>query len=123
MPYPRADHGSIKRDATRLAFVAERERMRHYRKALACAHGDALKQHWTRELEASLGRAASLASTLIEAGDSVPVAAEHPDAPHCLMDAMNMALSNGDMVAAQSVALECMRLIDMRCERMQDHVK
>jgi hypothetical protein len=39
------------------------------------------------------------------------------------MDAMNMALSNGDMVAAQSVALECMRLIDMRCERMRDDVK
>jgi hypothetical protein len=108
-----------KRSLTRRALAAEQVRMRHYRKALACVKDEVLRQHWTRELDASRGRAARLAIALVEMGESMPIAEDRPDSVRCLMDAMDMALCNGDMPAAEAVARECMTLVDLRCDHMQ----
>lgn len=108
-----------KRGITRRALAAEQVRMRHYRKALACVKDEVLRQHWNRELEASRGRAARLAIALVEMGEAMPIAEDRPDSVRCLMDAMDMALCNGDMPAAEAVARECMTLVHMRCNHLQ----
>lgn len=112
-----------RREVTQRALAAEQERMRHYRKALACVGDEALRRRWQHELDASRRRAAALAIELVELGEPLPVAEPRRDSSRCLLDAMEMALSNGDMPAAELVARECMALIDMRCHRVHDELR
>lgn len=100
------------------ALAAERVRIRHMCKALACANDDSLRRRWQSEMADSLSRVREIEHTL-RAGAS-PAEQQAADmVDECLLEAMELARANGDSRAAETVAMECMALVEMRCMRIQ----
>lgn len=108
---------------TRHALLAEQIRIRHIRKALACAADGLFRERCEAELAASMARTSHLERLLCTAAS----AAEH-DQGHskalqlgeCLLSAMDMARANGDAGAAEAVAQECLALVDLHCRTLLD---
>jgi hypothetical protein len=98
------------------AYGAERTRICHVLKALECAQDIELRKLWRKRLELARSRADMLARMLARCGDRSPAAAAH-GAGDCLLEAMELALRNGDLVAAEAVARECVALADIQCAR------
>ena len=96
------------------AYAAERTRICHVLKALECAQDIDLRELWRKRLELARSRADLLARMLARCEDQpVAGAAQGPD--DCLLNAMELALRNGDLVAAEAVARECVALADIQC--------
>lgn len=99
---------------TRHALVAERIRIRHLEKALACAAAGMFRERCEAELASSRMRALALERTLRMDAN----AHRHSDAvqmDECLLSAMELAKANGDLGAAEVVAQECLALLEMHC--------
>lgn len=108
---------SMHRDL-RHALAAERVRIRHMCKALACTEDDNLRQRWQSEMADSLARVREIEQALrVDASPAEQHAADMVD--ECLLEAMELARANGDSRAAEIVAMECMALVEMRCTRIQ----
>jgi hypothetical protein len=107
-----------------LAYNAELTRICHVLKALECAQDESLRGEWRTRLEQARARAAMLARMLgrlgVEPGETPPPAADHGD---CLLDAMELALRNGDLAAAEAIARECVLLADVHCTQAWQHVQ
>jgi hypothetical protein len=104
-----------------LAYDAELTRVCHVLKALECAQDESLRNEWRTRLEQARERAAMLARMLSQLGAdpcAVPQAA-----PDCLLDAMELALRNGDLTAAEAVARECVLLADVHCTQAWRNVQ
>ena len=95
------------------AYAAERTRICHVLKALECAQDIELRKSWRKRLELARSRADLLARMLARCEDQPAAAAQGPD--DCLLNAMELALRNGDLVAAEAVARECVALADIQC--------
>ena len=105
------------------ALLAEQIRIKHIRKALACAANGLFRERWEAELASSMARALHLERTLRAAADASEYGQGHPDAlqlGECLLSAMDMARANGDVSAAEAVAQECMALVEMHCRTLLD---
>ncbi|HJU25140.1 MAG TPA: hypothetical protein VJ722_00550 [Rhodanobacteraceae bacterium] len=98
------------------AYGAERTRICHVLKALECAQDAELRELWRKRLELARSRAGMLARMLARCEEDAPAVAPH-GAGDCLLDAMELALRNGDLVAAEAVARECVALADVQCAR------
>lgn len=100
-------------DRLHAALVAERRLVQCCEKALQCACDPSLVAAWRSRLGQALARSAALAELL----DGVdPHSRRDPEeTPNCLVDAMELALRNGDPEAAQAVARECMLLAESQC--------
>lgn len=122
----RAKHGAPRvpgQGATRHALLAEQIRMRHIRKALACAADGLFRERCEAELAASTLRALHLERTLRAAADAAEHDKGHSEAlqlGECLLSAMDMARANGDAGAAETVAQECLALVDLHCRTLLD---
>src|SRR5690348_6013223 len=90
------------------AYGAERTRICHVLKALECAQDGELRDLWHKRLELARSRADMLARMLARCEDQP--AAEPRSVGDCLLEAMELALRNGDLVAAEAVARECVAL-------------
>ena len=102
----------------RHALAAERVRIRHMCKALACTEDGNLRQRWQTDMADSLARVREIERTLRSgASPAEQRAADMVD--ECLLEAMELARANGDARAAETVAMECMALVEMRCTRIQ----
>jgi|SRR6185437_476813 len=102
---------------TRHALVAERIRIRHLEKALACAADGMFRERCEAELASSRMRVLALERTLrMDANAHRHVDAEHVD--ECLLSAMDLARANGDPSAAEAVAQECLALLEMHCRTL-----
>ncbi|HEY3521499.1 MAG TPA: hypothetical protein VGK80_10755 [Rhodanobacteraceae bacterium] len=97
------------------AYGAERTRICHVLKALECAQDGELRDLWHKRLELARSRADMLARMLARCEDQP--AAEPRSVGDCLLEAMELALRNGDLVAAEAVARECVALADIQCAR------
>jgi len=87
-------------------------------KALGCTEDDNLRQRWQAEMADSLARVREIERTLCSgASPAEQRAADMLD--ECLLEAMELARANGDSRAAETVAMECMALVEMRCMRIQ----
>ena len=95
------------------AHGAEETRIRHVLKALQCTQNASLRESWVNHLQLARSRVAMLAQMLSVCG-SDGIAAP-TDVNDCLLAAMDLALSNGDLDAAEAVARECVALADARC--------
>ena len=95
------------------AYAAERTRICHVLKALECAQDIELRELWRKRLELARSRADMLARMLARCEDE-PLATPYR-ADDCLLSAMELALRNGDLVAAEAVARECVALADIQC--------
>jgi hypothetical protein len=104
-----------------LAYDAELTRVCHVLKALECAQDESLRNEWRARLEQSRDRAAMLARMLSQLGAD-PCSAPQA-APDCLLDAMELALHNGDLTAAEAVARECVLLADVHCTQAWRNVQ
>jgi hypothetical protein len=100
------------------ALAAERVRIRHMCKALACTEDGNLRQRWQTEMADSLARVREIERTL-RAGRSPAEQRAADMVDECLLEAMELARANGDSRAAETVAMECMALVEMRCMRIQ----
>lgn len=102
----------------RHALAAERVRIRHMCKALGCTEDASLRTRWQSEMADSLTRVRDIEQTL---RSSVSQADQHAAdmVDECLLAAMELARANGDSRAAETVAMECMALVDLRCMRIQ----
>jgi len=102
----------------RHALAAERVRIRHMCKALGCTEDASLRMRWQSEMADSLTRVRDIEQTL---RSSVSQADQHAAdmVDECLLAAMELARANGDSRAAETVAMECMALVDLRCMRIQ----
>jgi hypothetical protein len=101
---------------TRRALVAERIRIRHLEKALACAADGLFRKRCEAELASSTMRALYLERML-----RMDASAHHSDAvqlDECLLSAMDLAKANGDPSAAEAVAQECLALLEMHCRTL-----
>lgn len=94
-------------------LAAERCLARCYEKALRCAGDPHLAAAWRNGLAAASARASALAERLRDDA-SVGTAPVEPDAD-CLVEAIELAVLNGDPDAAQAVARECLLLAQSRC--------
>lgn len=106
-----------------LAYDAELTRVCHVLKALECAQDESLRDDWRARANEARARAAMLARMLGEMGADP---ADAPRAPHggdCLLDAMELALRNGDLTAAEAIARECVLLADVHCTQAWRHVQ
>lgn len=109
--------------ASRHALMAERIRIRHIEKALACATDGSFRERCEEDLASSLTRALYLERTIRSAAD----AAEHNTHGHvsalqlgeCLLSAMDLARANGDPGAAETVAQECLALVELHCRTLE----
>lgn len=101
----------------RHALAAERVRIRHMCKALACAGDDNLRQRWQTEMADSLARVRKVERTL-RSGVSLAEQRAADMVDECLLEAMELARANSDSRAAETVARECMALVEMRCMRI-----
>lgn len=104
---------------TRHALVAERIRIRHLEKALACAADGLFRERCEAELASSRMRELELERTLRMDAN----AHGHSDVvqmDECLLSAMDMARANGDVSAAEAVAQECLALVEMHCRTLLD---
>ena len=102
---------------TRHALVAERIRIRHLEKALACAADGLFRERCEAELASSRMRELELERTLRMDAN----AHGHTDAvqmDECLLSAMELAMANGDPDAAEAVAQECLALLEMHCRTL-----
>jgi hypothetical protein len=100
------------------ALAAERVRIRHMCKALACTQDVNLRQRWQAQMADSLARVREIERMLCSgASPAEQRAADMVD--ECLLGAMELARANGDSRAAETVAMECMALVEMRCMRIQ----
>ena len=106
------------------AYNAELTRARHVLKALECAQDESLREEWRTRLTDARARAVMLARMLGELGID-PAPAPHPVAGNgdCLLDAMELALRNGDLTAAEAIARECVLLADVHCTQAWRHVQ
>ncbi|HJU08460.1 MAG TPA: hypothetical protein VJ727_08275 [Rhodanobacteraceae bacterium] len=95
------------------AYAAERTRICHVLKALECAQDIELRELWRKRLELARSRADMLARMLARCEDEPVAVTQSPD--DCLLNAMELALRNGDLVAAEAVARECVALADIQC--------
>lgn len=101
----------------RHALVAERIRIRHLEKALACAGDGMFRERCETELASSrmhvlaLERALRMDANAHRHADAVQV-------DECLLSAMDMARANGDSDAAEAVAQECLALLEMHCRTL-----
>jgi len=111
-PGPTGDHAAL----LNLALRLERLRALRYRKALECACDPQLAALWRSELADAHARAAELVSRLGPAGGAQAAADEDGD---CLVEAMELAISNGDRPAAQAVARECLTLAEAQCAQVR----
>lgn len=105
------------------ALLAERIRMEHIRKALACAANGLFRERCEAELASSMARALHLERTIRAADDATAYGQGHSDAlqlGECLLSAMDMARANGDEGAAEVVAQECLALLEMHCRTLLD---
>ncbi|GEM_PF-1026475 len=100
------------------ALAAEHIRIRHICKALACAADDGLHRRWRAAMAESLARVRDIENALCLNGSQADqsVAAVMDE---CLLEAMELARANGDSRAAQTVAQECMALVELYCTRLQ----
>jgi hypothetical protein len=107
----------------RQALAAERVRIRHMCKALACTEDASLRQRWQSEMADSLARVRHIEKTLRSSESQADQhAADMMD--ECLLEAMELARANGDSRAAEIVAKECMALVELRCMRIrQGHMR
>jgi hypothetical protein len=109
-------------DATPAALASalrmERLLALRYRKALECACDAPQAELWRSGLAEALLRATALARRLEGAAASA-LFDESAEAGDCLVEAMDLALSNGDRVAAQAVARECMLLAEAQCAQVR----
>jgi hypothetical protein len=108
-----------------LAYNAELTRVCHVMKALECAQDESLRREWRARISEARARAAMLARMLSELGaDPAGASAAASDRGDCLLDAMELALRNGDLAAAEAVARECVLLAEVHCtqawRRMQE---
>ena len=97
------------------AYGAERTRICHVLKALECAQDGELRDLWRKRLDLARSRADMLARMLARCEDHP--ATEPRSVGDCLLEAMELALRNGDLVAAEAVARECVALADIQCAR------
>lgn len=102
----------------RQALAAERVRIRHMCKALACTGDGNLRQRWQTQMADSLARVRAIERTL---RSGVSPAEQHAAdmVDECLLEAMELAHADGDSRAAETVAMECMALVEMRCRRIR----
>lgn len=107
-----------------LAYNAELTRVCHVLKALECAKSEMLREDWRTRLGDARARAAMLARMLAELGAD-PAAAPQMAARggDCLLDAMELALRNGDLTAAEAIARECVVLAEVRCTQAWQRVQ
>ncbi|HXS73223.1 MAG TPA: hypothetical protein VN725_04205 [Rhodanobacteraceae bacterium] len=99
-----------------LAYAAELTRMRHVLKALECAQDAGLRSDWRACIAEARARAAMLAHMLGELGVASAATSEPRAAGgDCLLEAMELALRNGDLTAAEAIARECVVLAEARC--------
>ena len=95
------------------AHGAEETRIRHVLKALQCTRNASLRESWVERLQLARSRVSLLGLMLSVCGsDSIDASTGVND---CLLAAMDLALSNGDLDAAEAVARECVALADARC--------
>lgn len=106
-----------------LAYAAELTRICHVLKALECAQSESLREDWRKRVVDARARAETLARMLAELGAEPVVDAESSGADDCLLDAMELALRNGDLTAAESIARECVVLAEVRCGQAWRHVQ
>lgn len=106
---------------TRHALLAEQIRIRHIRKALACAAEGLFRERCEAELASSMDRALDLERKLCAATDVAEHDRGHAKAlrlGECLLSAMDMARANGDAGAAEAVAQECLALVELHCRTL-----
>ncbi|HET9835414.1 MAG TPA: hypothetical protein VFP88_03590 [Rhodanobacteraceae bacterium] len=97
-----------------LAYNAELTRVCHVMKALECAQDESLRREWRTRISEARERAAMLARMLGEMG-AAPAAVPASATGDCLLAAMELALRNGDLTAAEAVARECVLLAEVHC--------
>lgn len=105
-----------------LAYAAELTRICHVLKALECAQDESLREQWRKRVADARARAETLARMLADLGAEPVGVAESPNDGDCLLDAMELALRNGDLTAAESIARECVLLAEVRCAQAWRHV-
>jgi len=106
-----------------LAYNAELTRACHVLKALECAQDEALRREWRERINEARARSAMLARMLGRLGADPGVEPRAAASGDCLLDAMELALRNGDLTAAEAVARECVLLADVRCRQTWRHVQ
>jgi hypothetical protein len=102
---------------TRHALVAERIRIRHLEKALACAAAGMFRERCEAELASSRMRVLALERTL-RMDASAHGHTDLAQMDQCLLSAMELAQANGDPSAAEAVAQECLALLEMHCRTL-----
>ncbi|HET6905362.1 MAG TPA: hypothetical protein VFH52_00260 [Rhodanobacteraceae bacterium] len=103
-------------ESLKLAYDAELTRVCHVMKALECAQDESLRREWRARTNEARARAAMLARMLGELGvDPDTTRQATSDGGDCLLDAMELALRNGDLTAAEAIARECVLLADAHC--------
>jgi hypothetical protein len=106
-------HGDLRR-----ALAVERARIRHMCQALACTGDGDVRQRWQAEMADSLARVRKIERTLRAGASSAEQrAADMVD--ECLLEAVELARADGDARTAETVAMECMALVEMRCMRIR----
>lgn len=99
-----------------LAYDAELTRVCHVMKALECAQDGSLRREWRTRISEARERAAMLARMLAELGiDPAATPTTAQNGGDCLLDAMELALRNGDLTAAEAIARECVLLAEVHC--------
>lgn len=98
------------------ALAAERLRVKHIRKALACTRDARLRQRWQADVAESVERMQRLERLLRAEMRDAEVAGSFDD---CLLEAMELARANGDSRAAETVAVECLALVELHCQRIR----
>lgn len=91
------------RNAVRHALAAERVRASHCREALAGAKDKRVRTRWGRQLDASLGRAATLALALVDMGEAVPLTSACSEFDGRLLDAMDLTVRTGQMPSTAAI--------------------
>lgn len=120
MPPLRVVHGDPADDIQQ-AWMAEYVRIQHIQKALACTRNRQLRERWQAELAGSRVRMQGLEQSLCcieRPTDRVQTGADVLT-DECLLHAMELARANGDLAAAEAVAVECMALVELRCLRIR----
>jgi hypothetical protein len=102
------------------AWRAERVLARRYEVALECASDAFVRGLWIRARADACRRADELVRVLDAAGAARPSDPEVED--DCFVEAMAMALRNGDRVAAEIVARECVVLAEAQCAAVRERL-
>jgi hypothetical protein len=100
------------------AWRAERVLARRYESALECASDASVRGLWLRARADACRRADELARALDAAGAVRPSDPEMED--DCFVEAMAMAPRNGDRIAAEIVARECVMLAEAQCAAVRE---